>query len=547
MKWFLAAITVALLLSGAILAQQPDVPPKGNQPGFEIADVRIHPHSSNPNIYMTGGVLRNGRYDLRKATMLDLIATAWSVDPDTVVGGPSWLEWERFDIAARAPAGTSPDTLKLMLQSLLAQRFGLVVRNDTQPIPAYALTVGKGKPRLKEADGKEAPGCRGEPQNPPPGVVLPGVVHCHGMSMEAFAKGLRDMAGDYLTSPVFNATGLQGEWDFDLRWINRGRLALAGSEAISIFDAVDKQLGLKLDLQKAPAPVLVVERVNQAPTENPPGVAEALPPSPIAEFDVADVKLSLPDALQTGRLQPGGRLDLQGFTMRQLINLAWDFPNNNELIADAPKWLDSTKYTLLAKSSTATAGGGPNMQVDIDDLRLMLRALLVDRFKLATHMEPRPISAYTLLAVKSKLTKADPANRTACKEAATVAKDPRTSNPALARLVTCRNITMEQFAGQIPIFAPGYVRSPVKDETGLDGAYDLTLSFSTIQVAQAGAGRGGDNSQRAAASASDPSDPNGAVSLFEAMTRQLGLKLESQKRPVPVLVIDHIEEKPTEN
>jgi uncharacterized protein (TIGR03435 family) len=106
---------------------------------------------------------------------------------------------------------------------------------------------------------------------------------------------------------------------------------------------------------------------------------------------------------------------------------------------------------------------------------------------------------------------------------------------------------MEQFAGQIPIFAPGYVRSPVKDETGLDGAYDLTLSFSTIQVAQAGAGRGGDNSQPAAASASDPSDPNGAVSLFEAMTRQLGLKLESQKRPVPVLVIDHIEEKPTEN
>lgn len=371
------------------------------------------------------------------------------------------------------------------------------------------------------------------------------------MSMEGFARGLRDITGDYLTSPVFNATGLEGEWDFDLTWINRGRLALAGSEAISIFDAVDKQLGLKLDLQKAPAPVLVVERVNQAPTENPPGVAQALPPSPIAEFDVADVKLSMPDTRQTGRLQPGGRLDLQGFTMRQLMNLAWDFPNNNELIADAPKWLDSTKYTILAKSSTATAGAGTNMQIDIDDLRLMLRALLVERCKLAAHMEARPITAYTLLAAKPKLAKADPANRTTCKEAATVAKDPRNSNPALARLVTCRNITMEQFAEQIPIVAPGYVRSPVKDETGLDGAYDVTLSFSTIQVAQAGAGRGGDNSQPATApaspSAADPSDPNGAVSLFEAMTRQLGLKLESRKRPVPVLVIDHIEEKPAEN
>jgi uncharacterized protein (TIGR03435 family) len=106
---------------------------------------------------------------------------------------------------------------------------------------------------------------------------------------------------------------------------------------------------------------------------------------------------------------------------------------------------------------------------------------------------------------------------------------------------------MEQFTGKIPIVAPGYVRSPVKNETGLDGAYEVTLSFNKVQVAQAGAGRGGDNSQPAAASASDPSDPNGAVSLFEAMTRQLGLKLESRKRPVPVLVIDHIEEKSTEN
>lgn len=234
------------------------------------------------------------------------------------------------------------------------------------------------------------------------------------MSMEEFSRSLRDMAGDYLTSPVFNATGLQGQWDFDLRWINRGRLALAGSDAISIFDAVDKQLGLKLDLQKAPAPVLVVERVNPVPTENPPGVAKALPGSPIAEFDVADVKLSMPDARQNGRLQPGGRLDLEGFTMRQLMNLAWDLPNNNDLIGDAPKWLDSTKYTILAKSSTATNGAGANMQVDIDDLRLMLRALLVERFKLATHTEDRPINAYALLPAKPKLTKADPVNRTAC-------------------------------------------------------------------------------------------------------------------------------------
>lgn len=164
MKRLLTGVTVALLLSGAILGQQSDVSPNGNQPSFDIADVHVHPHSSNTNIYMTGGVLRNGRYDLRKATMLDMIALAWHVDPDTVLEGPSWLEWNRFDVAARAPAGTSADMLRRMLQSLLVERFGLVVRNDTKPIPTYALTAGKGKPKLKEAEGKETAGCRGEPR-----------------------------------------------------------------------------------------------------------------------------------------------------------------------------------------------------------------------------------------------------------------------------------------------------------------------------------------------------------------------------------------------
>jgi uncharacterized protein (TIGR03435 family) len=267
----------------------------------------------------------------------------------------------------------------------------------------------------------------------------------------------------------------------------------------------------------------------------------------VPEFDVADVKLSQPDVRQNGRLQPGGRLDLQGFTMRQLINLAWDFPNNNELIGDAPKWLDSTKYTILAKSSAATSGSGPDMQVDIDDLRLMLRALLADRFKLATHMEERPITAYTLSAAKPKVAKADPTGRTACKEAATVSRDPRNANPALARLVTCQNITMAEFAEQIPIFAPGYVRAPVKDATGLEGAYDITLSFSTIQVAQArSGGEGGQTASSPNSAAASAPDPNGAVSVFEAVTKQLGLKLDSQKRAVPILVIDHIEEKPAE-
>src|SRR5271156_1677099 len=109
---------------------------------------------------MQGGVFRAGRYEIRYATMLDLVKTAYGVDADTVVGGPAWLEYDRFDVVAKAPPATSPETIKLMLQALLADRFKLVIHKDTRPIQGFVLSVGKGKPKLKEADGSGERGCQ---------------------------------------------------------------------------------------------------------------------------------------------------------------------------------------------------------------------------------------------------------------------------------------------------------------------------------------------------------------------------------------------------
>src|SRR5262249_18327700 len=159
---------------------------------------------------------------------------------------------------------------------------------------------------------------------PDPNVVPMAVVICHGMTMEVFAQTLRGMAGAYLTSPVVDLTGLKGSWDFELRWTARALLARAGSDGITVFDAIDKQLGLKLEHQNIPSPVLVVDSANQKPTDNPSGVAQNLPLPPAAEFDVADVKLSLPDAMPQGRIQPGGQLNLQGFPMKLLVQIAFD-------------------------------------------------------------------------------------------------------------------------------------------------------------------------------------------------------------------------------
>jgi uncharacterized protein (TIGR03435 family) len=149
-----------------------------------------------------------------------------------------------------------------------------------------------------------------------------------------------------------------------------------------------------------------------------------------------------------------------------------------------------------------------------------------------------------LSAGKPKLKKADPSNRTGCKEGpGPDGKDPRIANPILSRLITCQNMTMAQFADQLPNLASGYAHVTVLDETGLTDAYDFTLNFSAIGLLRGGAVPG----QPAGAEGAGASDPNGALSLPDAVSKQLGLKLELKKRPMPVLVIDHIEEKPTEN
>ncbi len=534
------ALAVLSVLSCAAYAQT-----AANTAKFEAADVSVRARTGTTNQpVMTGGVLRGGRYDLRNATMVDLIATAYSItDRDLIVGGPAWLERDRFDIAAKAPQNTPPATVKLMLQDLLADRFKLVLHNDSRPIAGYVLTVGKDKHKLKEAAGPGA-GCQGTPPpNPPPPVPL-NTGTCRGVTMEQFAQLLRNIAGGYITGPVQDQTGLKGYWDFDVRFTPYPVLARAGSDAITIFAFVEQDLGLKLEAGRAPAPVIVVDSVNQRPSANPSGVSASIPLPPPMEFDVAEVKLAMPDAQPRLRLLPGGRIEGDGITMKMILQVGWDI-TQDDLVANLPKWAEDTKYSLIAKTSTAVSGAGQNMNADIDDLKAMLRQLITERFKLKSHYEDRPVNAYTLLADKPKMAKADPSNRTGFKEGP-VAGQADQRNAAVTRMVTFKNMTMAQFAEDLQRFANGYVRVPVEDKTGLDGAYDFTLAFTPIGLLNGGPGRGGGPGP-GGPSAADAADPSGGVSLSDAVSRQLGLKLDMRKRPMPVLVIDSIQEKPTDN
>ena len=93
------------------------------------------------------------------------------------------------------------------------------------------LSVGKGKPKLKEADGSGDAGCQSQPQNLPSLAKSRINGTCRNMTMEAFAPKLREMAGAYLTSPVVDPTGLKGAWDFDIKWTGRGNLPAPAATA----------------------------------------------------------------------------------------------------------------------------------------------------------------------------------------------------------------------------------------------------------------------------------------------------------------------------
>lgn len=516
-------LILAFVLAAPVFAQ-----PTAATPAFEIADVHV---SARPiNERMTGGTLIGDLYTIRNASMLDLIRTAYGIDDramigatdnSRIVGGPNWLGLDRFDVIAKAPPATPPETVQLMLRTLLADRFKLTVHPDTKLLPGFELSMGSGKPKLKEADGSGASGCRSQSGDPDYIEYT-----CRNITMEAFAQGLRGMSYS-LNNPVVNDTGLKGSWNFDLKW--------KGPNNVSIFDAIDHQLGLKLQPTKSPRPVVVVDSVARRPTANPPDVAASLPPPPPLRFEVAVIKPSMPGTNPRTRIQPGGRLDLQAFTLRMLINFAWNI-NNDEMLADAPRFLDATRFDVSAGAATGAGG----QSADVDDFRVMLRALLAERFKLSTHMEDRPVDAYRLIGAKPKLQQADPSNRTGCKEGPGAdGKDPRVASPWLARLVTCQNMTMAEFAEQISFWAGGYVNSPVVDGTGIEGEFDFTVNFSPIGLLR--------SANRAAPSGAGASDPNGLLSFFDALTKQLGLKLKTEKRSLPVLVIDHVEAQPTSN
>jgi uncharacterized protein (TIGR03435 family) len=509
------------------------------QPKFDIADVHISP-TSRGFAQNFGGVLREGRYVNRDATLLNLIALAYGVSEDNVAGGPGWLSSDLFDVIAKVPNGTKLATANLMLRSLLTERFGLEVHQGTHSIPRYVLTVGKGGSKLKSASGSGTPEC--QPQQASDGNVK---AACHNLTAAAIAENLHQMAGAYIDREVIDSTNLEGPWDFELEWTPRAALAGKGSDGISVFDAVEKQLGLKLELKDVPLPSLVVDHVNRKPTANPEGIATELAVA-AARFEAASIKPADPnDRPFVGLLYTGGSQMRAGGTLRALIAMSLQISPNiaTDTIVGLPKSADSQRWDITAKVPS-TGEGAPNvvngrplpppLSVGLE----MLRGLLLDQFELKTHTENREVTVYALMVAgnKPKLTPADDSERAGCKP------DPNAPKPFtnIQVMIACKNTSMAELAQNLQQMANAYIDHPVVDATGFEGGWDFLIGWTPRNQLQPAP-----NPNAPAGAAAEASDPTG-ISVFDALEKELGLKLVKQKRSIPVIVVDHVDEKPIE-
>jgi uncharacterized protein (TIGR03435 family) len=193
-----------------------------------------------------------------------LIEYAYDVRDDQISGGPAWLDSEKYEVLGKPPdspeAGSGGQVVRLRTQSLLADRFHLVLRRETKEMPVLVLTVAKNGPKGLKASTAASPDY----------VTNGHHLDCQRVSMETFSKFLARQTSRSVT----DKTGIAGDFDFTLDWTPddgpAGTPADAGAAAQQFppfFLALQEQLGLRLEQQKGPVEVLVVERAEK-PTEN---------------------------------------------------------------------------------------------------------------------------------------------------------------------------------------------------------------------------------------------------------------------------------------
>ena len=275
-----APVGIGVLNAPPVLGAQPQAA-NASGPTFEV--VSIKPNKSGELRTTIQGMQPGGRFTATNWTLRMLIRMAYRLQEFQMSGGPKWIDSDRFDIVAKADRVYTPAQLPAMIQTLLAERFKLAVHTESRDLRLYALVVasrdGKLGPRIHPSNVDcAALSASGAPPPPfVPGKVPPcatetsGGRHmiANGMTMSRLAVALSISAKGI----VVDQTGLSGGFDLELEWTPESPTpappdaAGAGDRPAdpgpSIFTAVQEQLGLKLDPQRGPVVVTIIDSAEQ--------------------------------------------------------------------------------------------------------------------------------------------------------------------------------------------------------------------------------------------------------------------------------------------
>ncbi len=229
---------------------------------FEVASIKP---SQEPPGSVVGISESKGRIIAKNVTLKRCVRGAYDVPEPQIIGGPKWADQDRYTIEAKASVPAGDHDLMLMLQTLLAERFKLVLHREERAIPGYRLLLGKGGLKAQAS----------APDRDSVGHSQRGRIEAEGCTMAQLALKLAEA----LHRPVLDATGVAGKFDLKLQWApddmqarppaggQRGGSAPESGAGPSIFAALQEQLGLKLESGRIPAEVLVIDSAER-PVEN---------------------------------------------------------------------------------------------------------------------------------------------------------------------------------------------------------------------------------------------------------------------------------------
>ena len=227
-----------------------------SQIAFEVASIKPAPpqEMGRTSVRRSTDKARLSYSNVSLMDMMDIVTDADRVQTRQVLG-PEWLDSVRYDILAKLPEGGKEEQIPEMLKTLLTERFGLKMHNESKEMAMYALTVNKTGSKMKKA---EDGGSFNSNSNK-------GRVHIVAKTtMENFANNLCLR----MDRPVVNQTELEGSWEFQLDFLADGAENGAADPLPSIYTAVQDQLGLKLTPTKAPVRMIVVDHIDRVPAEN---------------------------------------------------------------------------------------------------------------------------------------------------------------------------------------------------------------------------------------------------------------------------------------